>query len=260
MDIVIIGNGNLAFHLASILNKSHKIVQIYARNAEKAQNLSKTVNSEIVSKLSDIKKDADLYLLCVKDDAIEKILSELKIDSGIVAHCSGSVDIKVFKKKFKHYGVFYPLMSFTKEKELLSSEFPLCFEASDLQTMEILKEIGNSISLPYSEINSEQRKTLHLAAVTVNNFTNFLYTLAFNFLKENKIDNSLLFPLMQETLYKAIKENPEAIQTGPAKRKDKAVIKKHLELLESFTEYKKMYSFVSEQIFTYYNEKQNGKF
>jgi predicted short-subunit dehydrogenase-like oxidoreductase (DUF2520 family) len=260
MEIVILGSGNVAFHLGTILGKFHNIVQVYARNPEKACNIANKLDSKAISSFSEINKKADLYLICVKDNAIEEVSNKLKIVSGVVAHCSGSIGIEVFSKKFHHFGVFYPLMTFSQSMELKVKSFPLCIEGSDLKTVEILTKLGNSISLPCFEINSEKRKNLHLAAITVNNFTNYLYSVAFDFLKENQTDSGLLFPLMEETFRKAISHNPKEIQTGPAKRKDSEIIKRHLDLLETYPEYKKLYSFVSEQIFNYHNNKNDGKF
>jgi hypothetical protein len=43
------------------------------------------------------------------------------------------------------------------------------------------------------------------------------------------------------------------MQTGPAIRNDKKVIKKHLKLLENNPEYYKLYKFVSESIINKYH-------
>lgn len=251
MRIVIIGSGNVATQLGLILNESNKILQVFSRDIKKAKKLALEFGCTGVSDYAKINKEADLYIISVKDDALKEVCSKLEINQGIVVHTSGSVSLDVFQPKFSRFGVVYPLMTFSKEK--ISFSYPICLEASDEQTMANLQKIGTNIGQTI-ELNSEQRKKLHLAAVTVNNFTNYLFTLAFNYLNKNEIDSKLLYPLMSETVSKALKESPTKIQTGPAKRKDREIIKKHIEMLESFPEYKKLYSFVSEQIFNYHNK------
>jgi predicted short-subunit dehydrogenase-like oxidoreductase (DUF2520 family) len=81
-------------------------------------------------------------------------------------------------------------------------------------------------------INSEQRKTIHLAAVFVNNFTNHLYKIGNDICKKNNVPFEILQPLIKETASKIEELSPKKAQTGPAIRNDKKTIKNHLNLLD----------------------------
>ena len=59
--------------------------------------------------------------------------------------------------------------------------------AENESDLELLKKVANSISDSVYEINSDQRKALHVAAVFVNNFTNQLYKIGNDICKENNI-------------------------------------------------------------------------
>ena len=64
----------------------------------------------------------------------------------------------------------------------------------------------------------------------------------------------LFFPLLQETVSKAMDIGPEKSQTGPAVRKDQNIIEKHLELLSFSPELKQMYREITLSIINYHNK------
>ena len=76
-----------------------------------------------------------------------------------------------------------------------------------------------------------------------------MYSVATEILNQSDIPFDLLKPLIVETAQKATDSDPQNAQTGPAKRNDKNVIQKHLELLKDNPEFEKIYRFVSESIY-----------
>jgi hypothetical protein len=56
---------------------------------------------------------------------------------------------------------------------------------------------------------------------------------------------------MQETVMKALAQNPKDIQTGPAKRKDTKTIEEHLKMLEN-QKLQEIYLWFTESIGKYY--------
>ena len=81
-----------------------------------------------------------------------------------------------------------------------------------------------------------------------NNFTNSLYADAATLLEAQNLSFHLLHPLILETAMKAIELDPRKVQTGPAIRSDELTIEKHLHLLESHPEAKKIYQLLTKQI------------
>lgn len=92
---------------------------------------------------------------------------------------------------------------------------------------------------------------MHLAAVFCNNFSNHLITICKKYCEDESLDFSLLQPLMKETFYRLENMNAEELQTGPAIRGDEETMMKHLYLLKSYPEMRKVYQLLSESIEKY---------
>jgi len=245
IKIVVLGAGNLASHLckAFIASKKISIIQVYSRTV----NSLKSIPSSIIltTKISEL-KEADIYILAIPDDAIAGFSEALPFQDKLVVHTSGSVALKKLSNKNRK-GVFYPLQTFSKDSEVDFSEIPICLEAENSSDIELLKEMGKAISKNVQLINSEEREKLHLAAVFVNNFVNFLYQAGSDLLSENKLSFDLLKPLIKETANKISKLNPSEAQTGPARRNDQLTIEKQLHLLKD-NEYKALYKLFTRAI------------
>jgi len=148
-----------------------------------------------------------------------------------------------------NYGVFYPLQTFSKSRKVDFSAIPVCIEANHPSNMMKLEKLGKTLSNSVNQINSDERKTLHLAAVFVNNFVNHLYAAGADILHDKKLDFDLLKPLIRETAEKIESLQPFDAQTGPAKRNDQNTINAQLKMLQDKPEFQKIYSFATESIF-----------
>ena len=126
-------------------------------------------------------------------------------------------------------------------------DVPICIESSDADFEASLFQWANSIFPIVYKINEKQRFAMHLAAVFANNFTNAMYDIAYQIFKENNLDWSLIFPLLENTLEKAKHNNPRLVQTGPAVRCDSSIMKKHCEALKD-ENLKSLYGIVSKII------------
>lgn len=172
---------------------------------------------------------------------------------GIVAHTSGSTSVDVFEGP-GNYGIFYPLQTFTTDREVDIKKVPFCIEASNDEVLKQLVEVAEKISNSVYLINSRQRKYLHVSAVLVNNFTNHLYQMASEFLEDRELDFKLLKPLILETANKIQQISPEEAQTGPARRGDVSTVNQQLEMLDGYPEYRQLYKLFSEQLMKKYHE------
>jgi len=188
INISILGAGNVAQHLYTtfLQQESVKIIQCYNR---KGITLHKNQDkNQITSNIKDLKK-ADIYILAVTDDAIDRISQELPFTGRLVVHTSGSVPMGMLDSK-NNRGVFYPLQTFSKDKEVDFTKVPFCIEAENKTDMHTLKKLAFLLSNKIYEISSEQRNILHVSAVFVNNFTNHLYTIANQICTSSFIRNS----------------------------------------------------------------------
>tara|TARA_R110000787_G_scaffold19396_5_gene58260 strand:+ start:2399 stop:3103 length:705 start_codon:yes stop_codon:yes gene_type:complete len=211
ISVAIIGSGNVATHLASAFLKVDGISLIHLN-----------------SRKLDVIPDADIAIIAISDNAIAKVSSKIK--NSFVVHTSGSVEMKALKNSGTK-GVFYPLQTFSKEKEIDFTQIPFCLEAENQSDLSILETLVSLLQGKVYHINSEQRKSIHVAAVFVNNFTNHMYTIAHDVCKQYDVPFDILKPLIEETSQKIKNISPKEAQTGPAKRNDTETIQNHLNLL-----------------------------
>lgn len=255
MKITLIGSGNVATHLGkNLVDVGHEIIQVFSRNLLKAKRLADEVEAEYINSLDNLSKDAELYVIAVKDDAIGPVAAKLEMlgmQQKLVVHTSGATPMSIFEKfanSMIRVGVFYPLQTFTKSRDLDFSGVPLCIDASSLDDRNLLTDLAYDISSEVYTIDDEQRACLHLAAVFVNNFTNHLYGIAAEILKSEDLDFEMLFPLIQETVDKLYAGTPKEMQTGPAIRNDQATIARHLDHLRENPEWQEIYRILTKNI------------
>ena len=121
MRTVILGTGNVAWHLAHALKKSGiDLKQIYGRNTIELKNLQDATGIDVSS--THLEK-ADLYLLCVSDSALEEVSVLITDPNVLVAHTSGSLPTEVLKGKYRK-ACFYPMQTFSKQATLDYSQIP----------------------------------------------------------------------------------------------------------------------------------------
>ncbi len=248
--VVIIGAGNVAIHLSRAMVDSTRIrlVQIFSRSERNASSLPGSVpRTDDLGALA----EADVYLVAVKDDAISALAPALKHLPGLVAHTSGTVSMDALAGVDRR-AVFYPVQTFSKDRELDWKSIPLVLETSDPNDMGLLRSLAAELSDSIYVIDSAGRKKLHLAAVFANNFSNHMFRLSKEICLDNELSFDLLRPLILETASKVISMEPEAAQTGPARRKDRKVMSEQEDQLDA--EKKEIYSLLSDSIATRYME------
>lgn len=249
MKISIIGTGNVGYHLyKAFVQEGRDIEKIISRNPEKVPSELK-VKAGSYDDISKLK--SEVIILAVKDDVIEELTNQYEFPKeATLAHTSGATSINVFEGKIINYGVFYPLQTIQKDKEINYQELPIYLESNTEAAMNNLKELAKSITAKVGLMNSAQRLAAHIAAVFASNFTNHMLQISETILKEHKLEPNLLHPLVRETFEKALEKGPEYTQTGPALRKDQNTMKKHLEFMEN-EQYKTIYKLISESIQSY---------
>lgn len=250
-SIVFIGAGNLATNLAKALyRKGFRIEQIYSRTEESARSLAQMVEAEYTTELSAVVEDAQLYIVSLKDAAFVQLLPEIVTgkSSALWVHTAGSISMDVWEGQVERYGVFYPMQTFSKQREVDFRDIPIFVESHSEADTQLLKDIASALSERVYEATSEQRKSLHLAAVFTCNFTNHMYAMAAELLKKYQLPFEVMLPLIDETARKVHELAPHDVQTGPAVRYDENVINAHLQMLADEPEMQKLYRLISENI------------
>ncbi|MFT3902006.1 MAG: F420-dependent NADP oxidoreductase [Niabella sp.] len=249
MRIVIIGSGNVAAILGrKLVRAGHKIVQVLSRNASAASELAYEWDTESANYTSLLNHQADVYIIAVADKAIEEIAKDIHLPGKVVVHTAASVPMDVLAGVTEHYGVLYPLQSIIKGQEVLP-EIPFYTVAADDYTSNVLDKLAGSISSgPVYHADDDKRKKLHVAAVMVNNFINYILTLTEEYCKKEHLEFEALLPLLQNTITRLQDYSPADMQTGPAVRRDMATIAVHQEILQKHPRLLEVYNFMTNQI------------
>ena len=253
LKIVLIGAGNVGTHLGKKLHQEgYNIIQIFSRKAKKAKALATNIEAESTHQFSKIKKDADLYILAVSDNAIESVaaaLSKIIGKNKLVVHTSGATPTLLLKTYFKHYGSFYPLQTFSISRNVNFEKVPMCIDANSYTKKILLTEIAEQLSEKIYHIDDNQRAKLHVAAVFVNNFSNNLFALGEKITQKENLPFEILKPLIEETVLKIQNHSPLEMQTGPAIRNDQNTINRHLKYLQKeFPELVEVYQTMTKSI------------
>lgn len=249
MKIVILGFGKVARHLVRAFLNAEGVdeIQIYNRSV-----INIPAGIAFTTQLSEL-IEAHVYIIAIPDDHIPGLSEKLPFENRLVVHTSGSVGMSRLSVKNRG-GVFYPLQTFSRDRDVSFETIPICIEATNAGDLKTLWDLGSFISEKVVEINSEERIKLHLAAVFVNNFTNHLYRISEEMIAEHHLDFDLLKPLILETAHKIETLSPEEAQTGPAIRNDQKTIEYHLELLTN-ERYQEIYKTLTKSIQTTHGKK-----
>lgn len=250
MKIVLIGAGNLATHLGKALHAAgHDMIQVFSRTMQSAETLASLLDAEPLTDMAQVRDDADVYIFSVKDSALEQLISRLCGDEEkVFLHTAGSMPMSVFQGKALHYGVLYPMQTFSKQREVDFSIIPCFVEANDEFAMKQIEGLAGQISSRVYRLSSEDRRYLHLSAVFACNFANHCYAVSQELLQQHGIPFDVMLPLIDETAAKVHGMTPKEAQTGPAVRYDENVIGKQIQLLENQPYFQKIYDCMSKSI------------
>ena len=135
--------------------------EIFSRNADNAGMLAQKVGCRAVTDIEEISADSDIYLFAIKYDALEEVAKNTEksivskeIQSGIThqrifIHTAGSVPMDVFSGVTRHYGVLYPMQTFSKSRRVDFSRVPCFIEAADDYTLLIIEFIPNLFPIEF---------------------------------------------------------------------------------------------------------------
>lgn len=236
-SVCILGTGNVAWHYERrFKERGFSCVNISARN-----DVSCCI-------------DADLVIIAVKDEAIEEVVNKLKGMKGILVHTSGFMSTDCLAVATENYGSLYPLQSLKKNKETDFDKVTLCTYGNNERVRALLGSVAKELSSVNCELSDKQRKSLHIAAVFCNNFTNHLFGIARSILEKEKIPFDILFPLIDMTIDKVKQFNPFDVQTGPAVRNEKEIMRQHKEMLGK--DECDIYELLSNKIISYHSKEK----
>jgi predicted short-subunit dehydrogenase-like oxidoreductase (DUF2520 family) len=254
LRLIFIGSGQVATHLSIALEAAgHHVLAVYSRQLMHAASLTRQLNQAIPTdslNLEDLPA-VDLYIVSLTDAAVAAVMQEIKLPAGsCVVHTSGSLPMAVLEREDLQLktGVMYPIQTFSRNLPVNFADTPFALEAPDPALATLLEYLIASLGSKAIFMASPERKLLHLAAVFACNFTNHLLGIGHEILTQHNLPPALLHPLINNTVQKALKNNPFAVQTGPAIRHDENILQAHIQLLAEEPAYQQIYQLLSQSI------------
>ena len=235
MNITLIGAGNLATQLGIAAREAgHAIIQVYSHTLCNATALAEQCGAQAIDSLSKLSDTADIYVVAVKDAVLADVVSEAcrGREEKVFAHTAGSMPIDIFNGQACHYGVLYPMQTFSKQRKVDFSLIPVFTEYNDAKANSLITALANSLSDKVTALSSADRRHLHLAAVFACNFANHCFSLAADVMERHGMTFDMLLPLIDETVEKVHEMHPLRAQTGPAIRYDENVLSRQRSLLD----------------------------
>ncbi|GAB4449983.1 MAG: DUF2520 domain-containing protein [Bacteroidia bacterium] len=279
--ILIIGAGNIGYHLAKQYQQASKKIIVEVANRRDNDVIQRLNNDGIKTYLGlkNIPDDANMYLICVKDNAILDIarkLAKIIPKRSLVVHTSGAVDQTILSH-FTYYGCLYPLYSFSKNEDNINwSNIPIFVVSDNVNAEKKILKFASLLNPQSINIIDELDKImLHIMAVFGNNFTNALMCAihqilhsyveyrknnphskspAFSNIEQPEIIYQYISNFAIQTIERSKKGNPINFQTGPAIRNDSDTIDEHLFFLNNIVankEITQLYLHLTEFILNY---------
>ena len=247
MTIALIGRGRLATNLLPALQQAgHDVTSVNSRTLE------------------ELPQQADVYIISVKDSALREVIAHATKgrEDQFFVHTAGSMSVDVFEGYCSRYGVFYPMQTFSKERQVDFREIPIFIEAggsgratdhttsadATAKTLGVLRVLADSVSQKVYELSTADRKYLHLAAVFACNFANHCFALSARILERQGLPFDVMLPLVDETTAKVHTMHPRDAQTGPAVRSYENVMGAQRQMLADEPLLQQIYTLMSESI------------
>ncbi len=201
-SVLIIGTGRAAQQLGDALWRSGaELAGVAGRNPARTQELA-TRWTCLPYALGSSLPPAGMYLLAVSDDAIQSVAATLVTGSAPMVHLSGTRSLDLLLPH-GHRGVLWPVQSLSTGAPMDLAEVPLVIDATDADTLRMLRRMAGRLSGTVVTLPFEQRRRLHLSAVLASNFPAFLLREAQRLLTAHGIDPQLVLPLWKATTKKA---------------------------------------------------------
>lgn len=235
MRIVLIGSGNVATHLATGLHSAgHEFAGVWSRNCAHARELAEKIGAPAVEDCSALPGfEPDAVLLSLADSCAREVIAALpSFRPGTVAlHTSGTLPQEVLLPLSSDCGILYPLQTFSKNVPVRLSEVPFFIEGITDRAADCARTLASSLSAKVRYADAAHRKALHIAGVLSCNFPNYLWECCEKILGDAGYPLEVIEPLVRATVDKCFAVGPHSAQTGPARRRDTAVIRAHADSL-----------------------------
>ena len=233
--VVLVGAGNMATVMAYALKESGNApVAVWSRTLESAALLGGRIGCAFTNDIASLPA-ADVVIISVPDNAVRDLAAAAArcFPDALLLHTAGSIPMDALRKAgATRYGVLYPMQTVNKNSPVSLKGVTTFIEGCDDAVTEIVEKIACLISDKVVYASSEQRSSLHVAAVFACNFPNAVYNMAYELMQRSGLPFDAMLPLIDEAARKVHRMTPLEAQTGPARRADENVMNAHKAMLD----------------------------
>ena len=233
--IVLVGAGNMATAIAYALKENGNTpVAVWSRTLESAVLLGDRVGCAFTNDLASLPA-ADIVIISVADNALREVAAAVaqKFPASLLLHTAGSIPMDTLREAgATKYGVLYPMQTVNKSNPVSLKNITTFIEGCCDDVTVHIEKTACLISDKVVYATSEQRCSLHVAAVFACNFSNAVYNMAYELMQRNGLPFDAMLPLIDEAARKVHRMSPLEAQTGPARRGDNNVMNSHKTMLD----------------------------
>lgn len=234
--IVLVGAGNMATAIAYALKEGGNTpVAVWSRTLESAAMLGGKVGCVFTDDLASLPV-ADIYIISVTDNALCEVAAAVAkcFPDALLLHTAGSIPMEALHEAgATRYGVLYPMQTVNKNNVTSLRNITTFIEGCDENVTAQIEKTALLVSKKVVYATSQQRCSLHVAAVFACNFSNAVYNMAYELMQRNGLPFDAMLPLIDEAARKVHRMSPIEAQTGPARRGDGNVMNAHMAMLDS---------------------------
>jgi predicted short-subunit dehydrogenase-like oxidoreductase (DUF2520 family) len=233
--IVLVGAGNMATAIACALKEGgNPPVAVWSRTLESASQLGNRVGCAFTNDLASLPA-ADIIIISVADNALRDVAASVahNFPGALLLHTAGSIPMDALRDAgATKYGVLYPMQTVNKNSVTSLRNITTFIEGCNDDVTGLIRKTASFISDKVVYATSEQRSSLHVAAVFACNFPNAVYNMAYELMQRNGLPFDAMLPLIDEAARKVHRMSPLEAQTGPARRGDNNVMNAHKSMLD----------------------------
>jgi predicted short-subunit dehydrogenase-like oxidoreductase (DUF2520 family) len=246
----IIGAGNLGTNLIkALIKKGYTLKYIYKKSRNHQYAFAITGDIRVLVEHS------DFIIISTQESKIRKA-AELAAASSrpkgkIFFHTSNALtsdELACLQEKGASVASFSPLQTLTQYSEKVSENV---FDGiyflveGDGKAINLARQIAADLGAHVLAVDKSEKIYFHISGVASCNFFIAVLELAESQLKKVGYDIKILLPLIKQTLKNVESMGVKASLTGPVKRKEMDIVKKHLEVLENSPDEAALYKALS---------------
>jgi len=239
----VIGAGNLGTHLIyALVARGYGLTTIYKKSKYGLFPGAISENTEHMVAHS------DFIVIATQESKIPEVVNVLHeasdLNGKIVFHTANALtsdSLALLREKGAQVASFSPLQTFSSfNMDTPADVFAgIYFLAEgDPEALILAQEMATSLAANLVKVAKDKKVYFHMAAVAASNFLISILKLAERQLQKTDTisppaDIHMLLPLIYRTLENVRVNGVDASLTGPCKRKETAIIQKHLQLLDA---------------------------